>query len=239
MTVAQREEVSEFVLQHFARLAIGATGADIERAVRAARGAARREQRSMVVADLEAALKAGQPQLSGPFRRRIAAHEAGHAVVAVILDLGDVISVTIDGVHGGTTVVRPNPNRDQDEQWLSDQLVFTMAGRAAEMEIIGSVGGGSGAGAASDLEHATHIAADMEGRLGFGAVNPLLYLGGDAIRIRLLQDREFAARVHSRIEAAEARAVTLVRECRSEVELMADRLVMSGTLEKTEIPRRR
>lgn len=235
MTVAKRGSAPELVLQHLARLAIGATGADVERAVRAARGAARRGQRSMTIADLEAALRAGQPQLSGPLQRRIAVHEAGHAVVAIALDLGSVISVTIDGVHGGTTVVRPNPDRDQDEQWLRDQLAFTMAGRAAEMEIIGSVGGGSGAGAASDLEHATRIAADMEGRLGFGATNPLLYLGDDAIRIRLMQDPAFAGRVHSRIEAAEVRAVTIVQRHRVEVEILADRLMTSRAIEGHEI----
>ena len=236
MTPAYRETDVASVLQHLARLAVGTTGAEVERAVRAARAAARRSQRPMTVADLEAALKDGRPQLIGPLRHRIAVHEVGHAVVAMALNIGTVVSITIDGVHGGTTTVRPNPDRDQDEAWLNDQLTFTMAGRAAELEIIGTVGGGSGAGAASDLEHATRIAADMEGRLGFGAVNPFVYLVEDTLRIRLLQDREFAGRVHSRINLAHVRATKIFQNRRTVVECISAQLGSSGTLERDRIP---
>lgn len=231
MTCTDHETGMEPVLQHLAHLAVGATGADVERAVRAARGTARRSQRPMTVADLEAALKDGRPPIIGPLRHRIAVHEVGHAVVAMALNIGTVVSVTIDSIHGGTTIVRPNPGRDQDEAWLNDQLTFTMAGRAAELVIMGSAGGGSGAGTESDLEHATRLAADMEGRLGFGAVNPLIYLTDDAIRIRLLNDRDFVGRVHSRIAAAEARAVELVVHLRETVDRAADILISSGVIE--------
>jgi ATP-dependent Zn protease len=231
MTSAYRETDVASVLQHLGRLAVGATGADVERAVRVARAVARRGQRPMALADLEGALKDGRPQLIGPLRRRMAIHEAGHAVAAIALNLGTVVSVIIDGIHGGTTTVRPNPDRDQDEAWLNDQLCFTMAGRAAELVFMGSVGGGSGAGAASDLEHATRVASEMEGRLGYGAVNPLIYLTDDAIRIRLLNDRDFVGRVHSRIAAAEARAVELVLHLRETVDRAADILLASGAIE--------
>lgn len=219
------------VLEDLARLAAGRTGADVEQAVRAAKGRARRAGRSLTIADLEACLAEASPPLTGPLRRRFAVHEAGHAIVAMALSLGTVESITIDAT-GGTTHIRRDPQRDQNEQFLLDELTMTIAGRAAEAEILGSVGAGSGGLSDSDLDHATRIASAMEGSLGYGARHPLLFMPEEMLRLRRLNDREFAERVHGRIEAAEARARAIVARERQAVVELADRLGREGAVER-------
>lgn len=119
------------LLKDLAKLAAGRTGADIEQAVRAAKGRARRSGRGLTMADLETSLAEASPPLTGPLRRRFAVHEAGHAIVAMVLGLGTVESIMID-TTGGTTHVRRDAMRDQDEQCFLDELTMMMAGRAAE-----------------------------------------------------------------------------------------------------------
>lgn len=219
------------VLDDLAKLAAGRTGADIEQAVRTAKGRARRAGRNLTMADLKACLADASPPLTGPLRRRFAVHEAGHAIVAIALGLGTVESITIDATRG-TTHIRRDPMRDQDEQYFLDELTMTMAGRAAEAEILGSVGAGSGGLSASDLDHATHLAAAIEGSLGYGAKYPLLFMPEEVLRIRLLNDREFAERAHKRIEAAEARARDIIRRDRPAVDDLADRLGRESAVER-------
>lgn len=218
------------LLQGLARLAVGRTGADVEQAVRVARGRARREKRPLAIGDIEVALAAGSPQLTGQLRRRFAVHEAGHAIVAVALKLGTVTSVRIDA-SGGNTQINRDLMRDQDEAYFIDELTMTMAGRAAEAEILGSVGAGSGGLHDSDLDHATRVAAAMEGALGYGVKQPLIFLSEDALKIRLLHDREFTERVHERIKAAEGRAREIVKSNVKRVESFAEALRNAGTVD--------
>lgn len=234
MTISTEKTWVDKVLESLARLAAGRTGADVEQAVRAAKGRARRAGRGLAIDDLQACLAEASPALTGPLRRRFAVHEAGHAIVAMVLGLGTVDSITIDAT-GGTTHVRRDPMRDQDEQYFLDELTMTMAGRAAEAEFLRSVGAGSGGLSDSDLDHATRLAAAMEGSLGYGATHPLLFMSEEVLRIRLLNDREFAQRVHQRIEAAEARARDMIRYERQAVAELADRLGREGAVEQ--VPR--
>lgn len=224
------------VLLDLARKAAGSTGADVEQAVRTARGTARRERRPLTMQDVEAALIGGRPQLGVALRRRFAVHEAGHAVVAQALNLGEIVSVSIDGIEGGTTVIRRSLDRDQDEAYFTDELTFTMAGRAAEAVLLGSIGAGSGALRDSDLDRATRLAAALEGSMGYGGQNPLLFHGEDTLRLRLLQDREFAGRVHQRIVVAEDTARTMVTENASGINLLSQRLIVTDIVEWHEEP---
>lgn len=231
MTTSTEKASVDQVLADLARLAAGRTGADVEQAVRTAKGRARRAGRGLTIADLEASLVEASPPLTDPLRRRFAVHEAGHAIVAMALGLGTVESITIDAT-GGTTHIRRDPMRDQDEQYFLDELAMTMAGRAAEAEFLETIGAGSGGLGDSDLDHATRIAAAMEGSLGYGTRHPLLFMPEDVIKIRLLNDREFAERVHGRIEAAEARARAIVTSEREEVLDLANRLGREGAVEQ-------
>jgi len=61
----------------------GGSGADCEGWVRRALGAARRQGRAPTLEDLLHAIRAGRGRLSPGLRRRIAIHEAGHAIVGM------------------------------------------------------------------------------------------------------------------------------------------------------------
>lgn len=222
------------ILLSLARQASGRVGADIELAVREARAKARRERRPLAYTDLEDALASGEPKLTGAVRRRFAIHEAAHAVIFTALKLGTVLRVAIDEAHGGVTTVRHDPNLDRTEAHFSDQLVYLMAGRAAEGVLLGSISAGSGSTPASDLDRATALAAMLEAAMGFGAEHPLLYHEREARHLRLIHDRDFAIRVHARIANAEQRAITLVAQHRDAILCLADMLEREGAIDGEE-----
>lgn len=221
-------------LASLARLARGLSGADIERLVREARGRARREERPLAYADLEAPLCDQQPKLSAAKRRRIAIHEAGHAVVHMVRNLGTPQRITLDGPFGPHTLSNDLDNEMEGEfADLKRLLVFTLAGRAAESTLLGSLSVGSGGGEAScDLAVATRIAVRMEGSYGWGKEkHPLIWQSDKALDDRLAFDPAFAARVHSQLDDAYLEAHRLCADHRHAIERLAQALEAKGELE--------
>ena len=82
--------------------AVGATGADCERMVRGARRLAREAGRPMIIDDLMEEIL-GTDTRSEAELRRIAVHEAGHAVALCLLRPGSLKGITLraSGSHGG------------------------------------------------------------------------------------------------------------------------------------------
>src|SRR5690606_21848696 len=142
---------ADAVLRRMARRALGYSGADIERLVREARQKARREQRALTYADLDHLLSASRPVISPEKRRRIAVHEAGHVLARILLDLGELTTVTIDTASGGFTEYSSPDDLIDTAERCELYLLATMAGRAAEQVIYGSTLSGSGGFAHSDL----------------------------------------------------------------------------------------
>lgn len=233
-TISDPASATSSVLASLARLARGLSGADIERLVREAKGMARREGRPLTYADLEAPLCYQQPKLSAPKRRRIAIHEAGHAVVHMVRNLGTPQHITLDGPFGPHTLSSDLDNEMEGEfSDLKRLLVFTLAGRAAESTLLGSLSVGSGGGEAScDLAVATRIAARMEGSYGWGqGQHPLIWQSDKALDDRLAFDPAFAARVHSQLDEAYLEAHRLCVDHRHAIERLAQALEAKGELE--------
>ncbi|RUL85955.1 ATP-dependent zinc metalloprotease FtsH [Tautonia sociabilis] len=95
-------------------------------------------------------------------RRRIAVHEAGHALVSASLPGTDPVhKVTIIGRGngmGGFTMYRPEEDRFlHTSEWLMHCLAGLLGGTAAEELALGSISDG----ATSDLQRATEIARRM------------------------------------------------------------------------------
>lgn len=226
----------EATLRQLARRAVGFSGADIERLVREARQRARRERRTLTYADLDALLAATRPTISPEKRRRVAVHEAGHLLLRVLLDVGEVTLVTIEAVGGEAfTESVGTEGMIETQQACEDYLAVIMGGRAAEQVIYGSALAGSGGSSQSDLAQATRLAAVMETSLGFGRRHPLLYRDPDHWQTLLRQDARLARRVHARIDKAERNARRLVRQNRGCVDLVMEVLVRCGTLEGPEL----
>jgi hypothetical protein len=146
--------------------AIGSTPAVIDAAIRGARSHARSLQQRVQAKDVIARLSNGgapDPALLW----RISIHECGHAILAIDRMLGTLRQVRI-GHRDGQTLL----NVDLGAGLLRDHkdlLAYTLAGRAAEAVIFGSIGSGSGGPMPTcDLAHANKIAWAIETSFGYG-----------------------------------------------------------------------
>jgi cell division protease FtsH len=109
-------------------------------------------------------------------KRAVAAHEAGHAMVAALTPLGDPVArVTIlpSGPALGATEQLPLDERHLYAQsFLEATLAVQLGGRAAELVAVGE----ASSGAADDLAKATDIATRMVRELGMSdALGPVGY----------------------------------------------------------------
>nr|WP_254368315.1 hypothetical protein [Paracoccus sp. Z118] len=147
-------------------LAFGRSGAECAAPVRAAKARACQSRRPLVLDDLRAALGPDHQTLPPSLRRRLAIHEAGHAVVVAALDLGRVLGMRLTP-EGGETLIRwhePEPTLAGVERLCLGHL----AGRAAELLVLGDMSAGGGGGMESDLARATQILLTMELQAGLG-----------------------------------------------------------------------
>lgn len=221
---------ADAVLRALARRATGLSGADIERLVREARQSARRDRRDVTWSDLDGRLSVSKPPRSKDLRWRMALHEAGHAVARIVLRLGRITLISIDGPDGGM-VVSETDRTAETEGWLSSVLIAKLAGRAAEEVLLGSCMAGSGGGPESDLASATALALQMEVAYGFGKEMPLLYRNADECTSLLTYRPEIARRVNARLEDAYGRAHKLVARHRDATRALAGALIVHDTLE--------
>jgi cell division protease FtsH len=115
-------------------------------------------------------------------RRRVACHEAGHAIAAALLGQGDRVhrvSIVARGRGLGTIgLEREDREAVRTASQLRAKLAVTLAGRAAEELTFGE----ASTGAEDDLEAATRLAREMAGRHGFadevGAVSLIAATNG-------------------------------------------------------------
>ena len=192
----------------------------------------------MTYADLEALVAATRPPMSPEMRRRVAVHEAGHALVRILLGIGEITLITVEAA-GGEAFTDPLATNDimETAEACQDYIVALMAGRAAEQVVFGSALAGSGGAIRSDLAQATRLATMAETSLGFGSRQPLVYRDPDHWQILLRQDARLAKRVQSRLAKAECSARRMVRQCRYRLDLIVDELVAKGTLEGADLAR--
>ncbi|HEX8098952.1 MAG TPA: ATP-dependent zinc metalloprotease FtsH [Actinomycetota bacterium] len=153
----------------------GFTGADLANVINeAALLAARREKNLVGMEELEeaidrvvAGLERKSRMISEKEKVRVAAHEMGHALVALRLkNIDPVHRVTIiprGAAALGITMTRPLEDRYiMTEPELLDRLAFALGGRAAEEIMFGSIS----TGAQDDLRQATDIARAMVSEYG-------------------------------------------------------------------------
>ena len=222
-------------LRPLALLAMGRTGADIERLVREVRRRLRRVGRAMAWADLETALRDGQAAISGDLRWRASVHEAGHALVYMMTGVAEVTAASI-GLHGlGMVATVANDHLPQNEDWLMNKMAALLAGRTAELLVIGEVLAGAGGGDESDLARATVMALAAETQLGFSAYQPLLCKPPGMAMSDLALDRQLADRVNARLLAAEAIARDLLKQHRDLHHAIATRLNATGIMSGDEL----
>jgi ATP-dependent Zn protease len=165
-----------------AALAFGLTGADVEFFVRGAARRARKERRPMAQADLVAEVTGRSRHPDGAHRltpaemRRVAVHEAGHALCALLADFARQVPAFVSIVpraNGtlGFVATAPAEGAVATRREMLERLRTILAGRAAEALVFGEddLSLGSGGGRGSDLEVATRLATGLVCQAGLGA----------------------------------------------------------------------
>lgn len=229
------QEQPHDVLRPLALLATGRTGADIERLVREVRRKTRREQRGITWSDIEQALLAGQLRMSDDFRWRTAVHEAGHAMAFTLTGIAEVITATVGVDSVGQVTSRPNTHLAQTEAWLMDFIACMLAGRTAEILLVGEPLVGAGGSDESDLARATSHALAAETRLGFSKHQPLVYRSEGVSVSELNLDRQLTERVNARLLSAEEAARDMLEARREDLMAIATRLSEQGVMTGDEV----
>jgi ATP-dependent Zn protease len=199
-----------------------------------ARRAARTANRALTLQDLLDAVRGGKPEWPTDVRRRIAYHEAGHAIALLVLDIAEPTALSI-GSSGGLAESQPGEMRAQTRVELEKLLVGLLGGRAAEEIAFGDgVTAGAGGSSDSDLSRATRLALRIETAFGFGSLG-LVCLHGDLSDRDLLIFDSLRVAVASTIDRAYATALEILGRNRSTLDALAAALFSAGYLDQAEI----
>lgn len=234
-----------------ARETPGLAGADLENILNeAAILAARRNKTVIGMAELDEAVERRLVGIGGKRlarledRRRVAYHEAGHALAAHLTPGADPVrkvSILARGRAGGFTLSMPDDERAVlTRSHLRARLVQLMGGRAAEAIVFGE----ASTGCVEDLRRATEIARAMVTRLGMSErVGPMTTddryeshpLGLPLARIPLPSEMMQAAidgEVATLLREAYTAAVSLLQEHRETLDRVAEALLREEKLDR-------
>lgn len=173
---------SKVNLKQIAKGTAGFSGADLANLINeAALFAARRNQEQVQQIDLE---EARDKILMGPQRKSLqfnpddkkttAYHEAGHAIIARVLNVDPVHKVTIipRGMALGVTQTLPEDNQLSISKEKAEKMIsMLMGGRVAEEIVFNHIT----TGASNDIERATGIARRMVTEWGMSSLGPINY----------------------------------------------------------------
>jgi ATP-dependent Zn protease len=227
----QGDDLSEICL-----LALGSTGADVERIVKDARRLARHADRALAVNDLRSVLTTedDRPEME---RWRTAVHEAAHIVTDVLLFGPDDVHATLANSRerGGAVIRTRKPVIEGTYGDYHKRLQVLLAGRTGEELLLGAPSHGAGGSQGSDLERATAIAAAMVGSLGLAGKSPLLYFGRHDDVGELMTYSEVRAGVNDELLKAAAACRKLLEQHRGTLELIAQLLRSRGRIDGHEV----
>lgn len=217
-------------LMPLALAARGATGADVEAFVRRAKGAARRAKRPLALDDVLAEIRAGRTGLPAQHRRRIAIHEAGHAIVSHELQTGAPVGLSLHD-EGGSFDLAADLSGASTLERCQAEIAVLLAGRVAEHLLLGDVSIGSGLAPASDLCRATNIACAIEGRCGIGQFGSVYIENAtDFANIPGL-----LTAVQGQLNRAEAKATEIMSRRETALRALSDALAETGYLSAEQI----
>ena len=207
------------------QLATGATGAHVAGWVKTARRRARQAQRPLHMEDLFALVAPDETRPAEEVRR-VAVHEAAHAVTGHLLGLPPVsgISIVQRGDIGGYSALEDDVSTVLTCQDLEAFIQMHLAGRCAEIVFFGEASSGAGGHNGSDLARATQLATVIETSLGLG--DSLTFRSGyDQARLLLSSDVQLRVKVEARLQRLHEQTLDLVRTEQSLVERIAEELM--------------
>jgi cell division protease FtsH len=192
-----------------------------------------RERRSMAMTDAE--------------KRGTAWHEAGHALVNVLLEHTHPLhKVTIipRGQSLGSTMWLPKDDlHNRRKKELQDLIAVTMAGRIAEELVTNDVS----TGAAGDIQQATSMAkamvmhygmSDKLGMVLYGEANEFVFLGRDMMRSKEYSEstaQQIDGEIKRIIDEGYNTAKTIIETHRDKLDLIAQALLDYETLDGQQV----
>lgn len=252
---AKKRPLAEDVnLNYIAAGTPGFSGADLANLINeAALFAVRENRKTITQKNLENAkdrimLGAERPDLSmtEEDKRDTAFHEAGHAIVAMVVPNSDPVhKVTIvpRGKALGVTMQIPETEKfTHKKEYLIDKICILMGGRAAEEVFCNTLT----SGAQNDIQVATHIAKNMVMQLGMSDLGPISignirgsefnngsYLDLSGSSPALLQKAETI--IQDLLQEQYLRAKNILLQYRKQVETMTELLMKNETIGNDEI----
>ncbi|HEY4183506.1 MAG TPA: AAA family ATPase [Polyangia bacterium] len=169
-------------------------------------------------------------------RERIAVHEAGHAIVAQVMNVGRVEKVTIlsrGGALGVTLVTQSEDKKLHLKSEIQGRIQMLLAGRAAELITYDD----ASSGAASDLKEASRLALSMVATLGLSDAGTLFSL--DALTaLNIKPDPNAAvAEAEAILTAQNERCLATLRALRGALLELTAKLVERETIDGEEVAR--
>lgn len=241
-------------LSVIARGTPGFAGADLANLVNEAALLAARQNRKVVTqSDFELAkdkvlmgVERKSLILTDKEKRNTAYHEAGHAVVAALLEHADPLhKVTIipRGMALGLTMQLPLDDKlSHDKNYLEAQLAILMAGRIAEEIFLHQLT----TGARNDIERATEMARKMVcewgmselGPLSFGKQDEQIFLGREIAQHRDYSEStaiKIDEQVRKLVEDSYGRARRIIEERSDAMVRVAEALLEREVLDGAEV----
>mgnify|MGYP002534305545 FL=1 len=233
---------------HIARMASGASGAELANivneaalhAIRAGRKAASQEDMEESIEVVIAGYQKKNAILTDEEKKIVAYHEIGHALVAAKqTNSAPVQKITIvprtSGALGYTMQVEEGNHYLMSKEEIENKIATLTGGRVAEEVAVGSVS----TGASNDIEQATRLARAMITRYGmsddFGMVAletvTNQYLGGDAtLACSPETQTEIDRKVVELVKKEYARAKDIITSNRGKLEELAKYLYEHETI---------
>jgi cell division protease FtsH len=237
-------------LDQIAAATPGATGADLALIVNeAALFAARRDHPAVEQRDFTDAIEKiilgaeRQIVMTDEDRRRTAYHEAGHALVGMLVPGADPVrkvSIIPRGQALGVTLSTPETDRySYAREELIAKIKVALGGRSAEQIVYGDIT----TGAESDIQNLTQIARGMVARWGMsGAIGPVAVADGQqdgfllpgAPHVSPATQERVDQEVRRIVEDAEDEVTDLLERERHRLDALAEALLERETLDQDE-----
>ncbi len=176
-------------------------------------------------------------------RKLTAYHEAGHAVVMRSLPQHDPvhqITIVPRGQAGGMTISLPDEDRSYlSREYMIQQIVSLLGGRAAEQLMLGDIS----TGASNDIQRATSMARKMVGTYGMSAKmgNVAFDTGSDEVFIgksmghtRPYSEKtaaEMDSEIRAIIDEAYDKALAIIKAHQQQLTGIAEYLLVNETMD--------
>lgn len=167
-------------------------------------------------------------------KRLVAYHEAGHALLGLVVNDFDTvrkISITPRGNTGGATYFEPSEDRMDSSlvsrEYMENKLIVALGGRVAEEIVFGK--DKATTGASGDFQMVTDIAHDMVFKYGFNEGLGPMYISDEN------SNMETEAEVRLHVERAYHRAIAIIEEYEFYLHRIAEALIEKETLNERDI----